>query len=120
MTIDKKIHEISEKSHIRLDKIVIALSLSLVIASCGSYFVIEAFGQQNLVLDCPTNAYHGADNQGNEVCRDIITNQILESELLITNLNLEKIIESDSKTIVVSETRKTIVNSEPFVWQTLL
>ena len=112
MALDKKVHEISEKSIIRLDKVVIILGLSLVFASCGSYFVIEAFGQQTLVLDCPTNTYHGVDNQGNEVCRNIITNQILESESLITNSNLEKIIESDSKTIVVSETRKIIVNSE--------
>jgi len=72
--------QISEKSQRRMDRVAIILGLSLLIASGGSYFVIDAFGQQYLQLDCPTNAYHGLDNQGNEACRDILTNQILEPE----------------------------------------
>ncbi len=112
MKIDKK-SQISEKSQMKLDKIVIIIGLSLVIASCGSYFIIEAFGQQTFILDCPKNAYHGVDGQGNESCRDILTNEILEPESpLITDLNLEKIIESDSQIIIVPETREMIVDYE--------
>jgi len=79
---------------------MILLGVSLVVASCCSYFVIDAFGQQSFDLNCPKNAYHGLDNQGNEICRDVLTNEILESEPMITNLDSEKILNSDSQTIV--------------------
>jgi hypothetical protein len=82
------------------DKMMILLGVSLVVASCCSYFVIDAFGQQSFDLNCPKNAYHGLDNQGNEICRDVLTNEILESEPMITNLDSEKILNSDSQTIV--------------------
>ena len=112
MNIDQKIQKISEKSQVRIDKIAIILGLSLAIASCCSFFVIEAFGQQEFVLDCPKSAYHGIDNQGNEVCRDILTNQIIES--LFINSDSEKITNSDSQTIIVPKTREIIVNYVQF------
>ena len=85
MKFDEKFQKISEKSQKRMDRVVIVLGLVLLVASCFSYFAIEAFAQQDLVtLDCPKNAYHGLDNQGNEACRDIQTNQILEP-IIITN-----------------------------------
>ena len=51
-------------------------------------------------LDCPKGSYHGLDNQGIEVCRDILTNQILSP---IT----ETIIESDSGEITNSNSKIT-------------
>jgi len=91
MKFDEKLDKISKKSQIRMDRVSIILGISLLIASFGSYVVIEAFGQQDLIeLDCPKNAYHGLDNQGNEACRDILTNQILEPESIT-------IIDSDSE-----------------------
>jgi hypothetical protein len=86
MKIDEKLQKISEKSQRRLDRTVIILGLSLLIASFASYFVLEAFGQEELVkLDCPKGAYHGLDNHGNEACRDILTNEILEPETMMVS-----------------------------------
>ena len=112
MKFDEKL-QISEKSQRRRDRIVIILGLSLIIASCFSYFAIEAFAQSvPLELDCPNNAYHGLDNQGNEACRDILTNQILEPEsVIIIDSDSEKT-RSDSWTINDSETREIILNAE--------
>jgi len=87
---NEKLQKISEKSQRRMDRVVIILGLALLIASFCSYFVIDAFGQQDIQLDCPKGAYHGLDNQGNQACRDIQTNQILEPESVI-------IIDSDSE-----------------------
>jgi len=101
MKFDEKFQKISEKSQKRMDRVVIVLGLVLLVASCFSYFAIEAFAQQDLVkLDCPKNAYHGLDNQGNEACRDIQTNQILEP-IIITNS--EKTTESNSWIITSPE-----------------
>jgi len=80
MKFDKKLDKISKKSQMRMDRVSIILGITLLIASCCSYVVIEAFGQQGLQFDCPKNAYHGLDNQGNEACRNILTNQIQEPE----------------------------------------
>jgi hypothetical protein len=92
MKFDEKLKKISKKPQKRLDRTLIILSLSLLIASFFSYFVIDAFGQQYLQLDCPKNAYHGLDNQGNETCRDILTNQILEPEsVIVVDSDLKKI-----------------------------
>jgi len=112
MKFDEKL-QISEKSQRRKDRIVIILVLSLIIASCFSYFVIDAFAQSvPLELDCPNNAYHGLDNQGNEACRDILTNQILEPEsVIIIHSYLEKT-KSDPWTINDSETGEIILNDE--------
>ena len=94
MKFDEKL-KISEKSQKRRDRILIILGLALLVASCSSYFAIDAFGQQYLQLDCPKNTYYGFDNQGNEKCRDILTNQIIEPE---------------SVTIVDSDSEKTQSN----------
>ncbi len=80
MKLDEKLQKISEKSQRRMDRVGIILGLALLVASFCSYFVIDAFGQQDIQLDCPKGAYYGLDNQRNEACRDILTNQILEPE----------------------------------------
>lgn len=91
MKFDEKLKKISENPQKRMDRILIILGLALLVASCGSYFVIDAFGQQYLQLDCPKNAYHGLDRQGNEACRDIQTNQILEPQsVIVVDSNLEQ------------------------------
>jgi len=90
MKFDEKLKEISEKPQKRMDRMLIILGLALLVASCSSYFVIDAFGQQYPQLDCPKNAYHGLDNQGNEACRDIQSNQILEPQSVI-------VVDSDSE-----------------------
>ena len=111
MKFDEKLI-ISEKSQRRMDKVVIILGLALLVASGCSYFVIDAFGQQELQLDCPKNAYHGLDNQGNEACRDILTNQIQEPEsVIIIDSNSEKI-KSDSWIINDPETGEIILNDD--------
>jgi len=112
MKFDKKLQKISEKSQMRRDRVVIILGLSLLVASCFSYFVIEAFGQQDLQLDCPKNAYHGLDNQGNKACRDILTNQILEPESVIIIDSYSEKTNPDSWIINDSETGKIILNDE--------
>jgi len=90
MKFDEKL-KISEKSQRRIDRVMIILGLGLLVASGCSYFVIDAFGQQDLQLECPKNAYHGLDNQGKKACRDILTNQILEPEsVIIIDSNSEK------------------------------
>ncbi len=108
MKFDEKL-KISEKSQRRMDRALIILGLALLVASGCSYFVIDAFGQQDLQLDCPKNAYHGLDNQGNKACRDILTNQILEPESLIINSEKTK---SDSWIINYPETAEIILNDD--------
>ncbi len=110
MKFDEKL-KISEKSQKRMDRILIILGLALLVASCSSYFAIDAFGQQYLQLDCPKSAYYGFDNQGNEKCRDIQTNQIIESESVT-------VVDSDSEKtqsnigMTDSETRETINDAQ--------
>ncbi len=111
MKFDEKL-KISDKSQRRMDRVLIILGLSLLVASGCSYFVIDAFGQQDLQLNCPKNAYHGLDNQGNEACRDILTNQILEPEsVIIIDSNSEKT-ESDFWIINDPETGEIILNDD--------
>jgi hypothetical protein len=112
MKFDEKLQKISEKSQRRLDRTVIILGLSLLIASFASYFVLEAFGQEDLVkLDCPKGAYHGLDNHGNEACRDILTNEILEPEAVImSDSDSEKITDSDAWIITDPETGEITLN----------
>jgi len=111
MKFDEKLQKISEKSQKRMDRVMIILGISLLIASGCSYFVIEAFGQQDLIqLDCPKNAYHGLDNQGNEACRDILTNQILGPES-VTILDSEKT-KSDSWIMNDPKTGEITLNGE--------
>jgi len=112
MTFNERIQKNSEKSERRMGRVVIILGLALLIASCGSYFVIDAFGQQYVQLDCPTGAYHGLDNQGNEACRDILTNEILEPEsVTIVDSDSEKT-KSNSWIINDPETGETTLNGE--------
>ena len=112
MKFDEKL-QISEKSQRRIDRVLIILGLALLVASFCSYFVIDAFGQQILQLDCPKNAYHGLDSQGNEACRDILTNQILEPEsVIIIDSNSEKTTESDSWIINYPVTGEIILNDD--------
>jgi hypothetical protein len=110
MKFVEKSQKISEKSQRRIDRIGIILGLSLLIACGFSYFVLDAFGQQDFEIDCPKNSYHGLDSQGNEACRDILTNQIIEPESRMI-LDSEKM-ESDYKVIIVPETGKIILNNE--------
>jgi len=113
MKFEEKLHKISEKSQRRMDRVVIILGLSLLVASCFSYFVIEAFAQPVLFeIDCPNNAYHGLDNQGNEACRDILSNEILEPEsVIIIDSDSEKT-KSDSWIINDPETGEISINGE--------
>jgi hypothetical protein len=112
MKFVEKSQKISEKSQRRIDRIGIILGLSLLIACGFSYFVLDAFGQQDFEIDCPKNSYHGLDSQGNEACRDILTNQIIEPESrMILDSDSEKM-ESDYKVIIVPETGKIILNNE--------
>ena len=111
MKFDEKLQN-SEKSQRKIDRVLIILGLALLVASCFSYFVIDAFGQQELQLDCPKNAYHGIDNLGNEACRDILTNHILEPEsVIIIDSNSEKI-KSDSWIINNPESAEIILNDD--------
>ncbi|MCH6586395.1 MAG: hypothetical protein IH792_05145 [Thaumarchaeota archaeon] len=111
MKFDEKL-KIPDKSQRSMDRVLIILGLALLVASGCSYFVIDAFGQQDLQLDCPKNAYHGLDNQGNEACRDILTNQILEPEsVIIIDSNSEKT-KSDSWIINDPETGEIILNDD--------
>ena len=110
MKFDEKL-KISEKSQKKMDRILIILGLALLVASCSSYFVIDAFGQQYLQLDCPKNAYYGFDNQGNEKCRDIQTNQIIEPEsVVVVDSDLEKT-QSDIE-MTDSETREILNDAQ--------
>jgi len=95
-----------------LDRVAIILGLSLLVASCCSYFVIDAFGQQYIQLDCPSNAYHGLDNQGNEACRDILSNKILEPESVIMIDSDSEKTRSDSWIINDPKTGEIVINGE--------
>lgn len=80
MKFDEKLQKISEKAQSKRDRVGIILGVSLLIACGFSYFVLDAFGEQEFLIDCPKNAYYGLDNQGNAACRDVLTNQVLEPE----------------------------------------
>ena len=112
MKFGEKSQKISEKSQRRIDRIGIILGLSLLIACGFSYFVLDAFGQQDFEIDCPKNSYHGLDSQGNEACRDIQTNQIIEPELIMISDSDSEKTESDYRVIIVPETREIIFNNE--------
>ena len=105
MKFEKKFQRISENSQVKRDKVVIILGISLLVASCCSYLMIEAFGQV-FELDCPENAYHGLDNQGNATCRDILTNSIVSIELTPSLDTYQKII-TKSQSISNLETPPT-------------
>ena len=111
MKIEEKLQKISDRAQRRMDKVSIILGLSLLVVSCVSFFVFEAYGQQDLVkLDCPKEAYYGFDNQGNIACRDIQTNQILEPESVIIIESDSDKTKSDSWIITNQETGEIILN----------
>ena len=112
MKIDEKLQKVSEKSQKRMERVAIILGVSLLVVSSISYFAIEAFAQQDCVkLDCPKDAYRGFDNQGNTVCRNIETNQILEPEsAIIIDSNSEKTSELETWKITNPETGEIILN----------
>jgi len=114
MKIDEKLHRISEKSQSRMERVAIILGVSLLVVSSISYFAVEAFAQEDLIkLDCPKGAYHGFDNQGNNVCRDIQTNQILEAgSMIIINSDSEKTTKSEPWIINNPDTGELILNEE--------
>jgi len=114
MKIDEKLQKISEKSQRRMERAVIILGVSLLVVSSISYFAIEAFAQQDFVkLDCSKDAYYGFDNQGNTVCRDIETNQILEPEsAIIIDSDSKKTSESEPWIITNPETGEIILNEQ--------
>jgi hypothetical protein len=112
MKFDEKFQKVSEKSQKRMERAAIILGVLLLVVSSISYFAIEAFAQQDFVkLDCPKDAYYGFDNQGNTVCRDIETNQILEPEsAIIIDSDSKKISESEPWIITNPETGEIILN----------
>ncbi len=59
-------------------------------------------------LDCPEGSYYGLDNQGMEACRDIQTNQIVESDT-------RKIIDSEAGEITDSDAKK-MFDSNRKIW----
>ena len=112
MKFDERSKKISEKSQGRKDMVMITLGLGLLVVACFSYFTLEAFGQEDLVkLDCPKDAYHGLDDQGNNACRDIQTNKILEPELVTTIDSDPKNTESDFS-ITNTQASEVILNDE--------
>jgi len=114
MKINEKLQKISEKSQSRMERVAIIISVLLLVVSSVSYFVLDAYGQQDFVkLDCLENAYYGFDNQGNQVCRDIQTNEILEPEsVIIFGSDSEKTTESDSWIVTNPETGEMILNDQ--------
>ena len=107
MKFDERMHKISEKTQSKRDRIGIVLGVSLLIACGFSYVVLDAFGDQEFFIDCPKNAYHGLDNQGNEACRNILTNQILEPES-VTVIDSDSEKTSDSGINIFQETEITL------------
>jgi len=64
-------------------------------------------------LGCPEGTYHGLDNQGNDACRDILTNQIVDSETwIITDSGKEMVTDSDKGRITDSGRGKIILNDD--------
>jgi len=57
---------------------------------------------------CPEGAYVGRDNQGNTACRDILSNQIIDSETIVTDSGRGTISDSGRGTI----TNSIITNSD--------
>jgi len=58
---------------------------------------------------CPEGAYVGLDNQGNTACRDIISNQIINSETIVADSSRPV---SDSGRGTISDSGRTITNSD--------
>lgn len=108
MNIDKPAQWKTERSQKKLEKIGLAIGIALFGASCCSYFIIDAFGEQGFALDCPKKAYHGLDSQGNEACRDILTNQIVEPKSVVMINSPSEVIDNSASEIIVESTPNTI------------
>jgi len=64
-------------------------------------------------LGCPEGTYHGLDNQGNDACRDILTNRIVDSETwIITDSGKEMITDSGRGKITDSGRGEIILNDD--------
>ena len=62
---------------------------------------------------CPEGTYHGLDNQGNDACRDILTNQIVDSETwIITDSGKEMITDSGRGIIIDSGSGEIILTDD--------
>ena len=66
--------------------IIIAIAFVLLIPT-------SSFAYAQSSLNCPDGTYYGKDNQGNDACRDIKTNQIIEST---TNTQIFQDLSSDN------------------------
>ncbi len=61
-------------------------------------------------IDCPEGTYYGLDNQGMEACRDIETNQIVESDVgEITDSGIEIRTESSLPKIILNDEQTSSV-----------
>jgi hypothetical protein len=64
-------------------------------------------------LHCPEGTYHGLDNQRNDACRDILTNQIVDPETrIITDSGNEMITDSGMGRITDSGMGEIILNDD--------
>ncbi len=64
-------------------------------------------------IDCPEGTYYGLDNQGNDACRDIETNQIVISDTwTVTYFDREIVTDSGRGIITNSDAGKIILNYE--------
>jgi len=62
-------------------------------------------------LGCPEGTYHGLDNQGNDACRDILNNQIIDSETWIITDSGQEIIADSGRGIITDSGRGIITDS---------
>lgn len=58
---------------------------------------------------CPEGTYHGLDNQGNDACRDILTNQIVDSETWIITDSGKEMITDSGRGIIIDSGRGEII-----------
>lgn len=113
MKLEEKLQKISVKSQRRMDRVGFTLGLLLLIASFTSYYVLEAYGQELFSLNCPENAYHGIDKQGNAACRDILSNKIVEPIATIANPEKAVVVDSGREIFTGTSAPETILNEEP-------
>jgi len=64
--------------------------------------VTQTQNEPDFSLDCPEGTYYGLDNQGMEACRDIQTNQIVESDKSKI-IDAREISDSDAKIMTGSD-----------------
>ena len=74
----------------------------------AALLLIPIYAQTASGAFCPQGAYVGLDNQGNNACRDIISNQILNSETIVTDSGRGTFTDSGRGTI--SDSGRTITS----------